>query len=410
MRAAILVLCALAAFASAEKLFHGNQVLRTFPSEEQRQYLDSIAEDYDFDFWTEGGEAIDIHVPRIFSPIVQVLLNRNSIEYEVFIDDVQTAINNERDRSRPAQYDLSSFDYNAYHDFDEIDAWIDNVAAAYPDVASVYTVGQSYEGQVFRGLKFSRGSDSNPAFYINCGIHAREWITPASCLYITKYLVEAAQGSEEYSLLQDINIYLTPNSNPDGYKYTWNGDRMWRKTRSDNNKRCLGVDPNRNWDVNWGGQGSSTNPCSDAYGGPSVFSEVEVTSIRDSVLNTPNIQAFIDVHSYSQMMFYPWGYTLLPAADKNLLNTIVVESVAAIKASHGQTYETGQISQIYGVASGSTADYFYKNGVKCSFGAELRDKGRFGFTLPESYIQPTAEETWAGLKVIAKYVQSGQCA
>merc|ERR1712136_82604 len=173
-----------------------------------------------------------------------------------------------------------------------------------------------------------------------------------------------AQGSDEYSLLQDINIYLT-----------------------------------------WG-----TNPCSDAYGGPSVFSEVEVTSIRDSVLNTPNIQAFIDVHSYSQMLFYPWGYTLLPAADKSLLNTIVVESVAAIKASHGQTYETGQISQIYGVASGSTADFFYKSGVKCSFGAELRDKGRFGFTLPESYIQPTSEETWAGIKVIAKYVQSGQCA
>merc|ERR1712136_298647 len=145
---------------------------------------------------------------------------------------------------------------------------------------------------------------------------------------------------------------------------------MWRKTRSDNNKRCLGVDPNRNWDVNWGGQGSSTNPCSDAYGGPSVFSEVEVTSIRDSVLNTPNIQAFIDVHSYSQMLFYPWGCTLLPAADKSLLNTIVVESL----------------------------------------GAELRDKGRFGFTLPESYIQPTSEETWAGIKVIAKYVQSGQCA
>ena len=50
-----------------------------------------------------------------------------------------------------------------------------------------------------------------------------------------------------------------------------------------------------------------------------TFLQVEVTSIRDSVLNTPNIQAFIDVHSYSQMLFYPWGYTLLPAADKSLL-------------------------------------------------------------------------------------------
>ena len=36
-------------------------------------------------------------------------------------------------------------------------------------------------------------------------------------------------------------------------------------------------------------------------------------------------------------------------------------------------------------ASGSTSDYMYdKMNVRCSFAAELRDTGRYGFLLPES--------------------------
>jgi hypothetical protein len=253
MKAAIVLLCAFAASVCAEKLFHGNQVLRVLPDQDQREFLLSIAEQYEFDFWSSGPAALDIHVPKVYSPVVKVMLARHRIDYEIFIEDLQVAIDGERDRSRQEQFDLSSFSYTVYHTFDEIDAWIDNFASAHSDVASIFTVGTSYEGQVFRGLKFSRGSN-NPAFYLNCGIHAREWVSPATCMFVSKYLAEAQPGSEEYTLLQSVDFYITPSSNPDGYKYTWNGDRMWRKTRSDNNVRCMGVDPNRNWDVNWSGE------------------------------------------------------------------------------------------------------------------------------------------------------------
>ena len=46
------------------------------------------------------------------------------------------------------------------------------------------------------------------------------------------------------------------SANPDGYEYSRNsnGDRFWRKTRSDNGgSSCKGVDGNRNWDYKWGG-------------------------------------------------------------------------------------------------------------------------------------------------------------
>lgn len=42
---------------------------------------------------------------------------------------------------------------------------------------------------------------------------------------------------------------------------------------------------------------------------------------------------------------------------------------------------------------------YVEKGIKYSYGVELRDKGEFGFLLPEDQIIPTAEENLAGIKV-----------
>ena len=46
---------------------------------------------------------------------------------------------------------------------------------------------------------------------------------------------------------------------------------------------CMGVDPNRNWEYQWGTGGSSSNCCSDTFKGPSAFSEIEVISSRTNL-------------------------------------------------------------------------------------------------------------------------------
>ena len=88
----------------------------------------------------------------------------------------------------------------------------------------------------------------------------REWISPATCSYIAREMVE---NSSKYKLLlQTFDVYIMPSMNPDGYEYTRTRDRMWRKTRSRNpGYTCRGTDPNRNWGYNWGLKGASTNPC-----------------------------------------------------------------------------------------------------------------------------------------------------
>ena len=72
----------------------------------------------------------------------------------------------------------------------------------------------------------------------------------------------------------------------------------------------MGTDPNRNFDFQWATVGSSSSPCSETFHGSEPFSEVETRNVRDFV--TPlkdQLKHFIDVHSYSQIVITPWGYT-----------------------------------------------------------------------------------------------------
>jgi murein tripeptide amidase MpaA len=62
------------------------------------------------------------------------------------------------------------------------------------------------------------------------GIHAREWITPAVVTYIVRELTDFAESNVD--VVQNLDWYILPVTNPDGYLYTQTDDRLWRKTRS----------------------------------------------------------------------------------------------------------------------------------------------------------------------------------
>ena len=69
-----------------------------------------------------------------------------------------------------------------------------------------------------------------PAMWIDGGIHAREWISPAAVTFMIRQLVEV-QDAEESDLLDNLDWYILPQVNPDGYEFTRASDRLWRKTR-----------------------------------------------------------------------------------------------------------------------------------------------------------------------------------
>ena len=49
--------------------------------------------------------------------------------------------------------------------------------------------------------------------------------------YMMRELTENITGQQE--LVDELDWYIVPCVNPDGYAYTWSDDRLWRKTRHD---------------------------------------------------------------------------------------------------------------------------------------------------------------------------------
>ncbi|CAN9499005.1 unnamed protein product [Ophioblennius macclurei] len=399
----------------AKDTFEGHQVLRIVPKDVTDlsliKELEQFAE-FELDFWkdvTKVARPVDVRVPSHSLQSVKLYLDTNGIEYSVMIEDLQAMLDEEQEEmdsaARNAEFfSTDSFDFTNYHTLSEIYSFQDMLVAENPGLVSKIVIGESYQGRDLNVLKFSTGGSNRRAIWIDTGLHSREWITTASGLWFAKKIVtDYGRDPTLTAILNQMDIFLEIVANPDGYYYTHNSNRMWRKTRKPNSgSSCVGVDPNRNWDAGYGGTGSSSNPCSETYRGPSVHSESEVKAIVEFV-KSHNLKAFLSIHSYSQMLLYPYGYTNTPVKDQAELHSVAQKAVNALTSLYGTRYEYGNTMEVIYQASGVTTDWSYKQGIKYSYTFELRDTGRYGFALPASQILPTAQETWLALMVIMEH-------
>ncbi|XP_029472841.1 carboxypeptidase A2-like isoform X2 [Rhinatrema bivittatum] len=326
------------------------------------------------------------------------------------IEDLQVMLDEEKagmEFNRKLERSTSHFNLATYHTLDAIYTELDALASEYPNLVSKLQIGTSYEGRPLYVLKFSTGGTNRPAVWLDCGIHSREWVTQATGLWTAHKLVsDYGKDSSITSLLNNLDIFLLIVTNPDGYAFTHTSNRLWRKTRSKiAGSRCIGVDPNRNWNAGFGGPGASKDPCSDSYHGPQAESEVEVKSVVNFIKEHGNIKAFISIHSYSQLLMFPYGYKCTNAAHYSELNAVAKSAASALTSLYGTAYKVGPICTVIYQASGGSIDWSYDYGIRYSFAFELRDTGRNGFLLPANQIIPTAEETWLGLKKIFQHVQ-----
>ena len=119
-------------------------------------------------------------------------------------------------------------------------------ASSHPHlVKSVKSIGKSHEGRDLFAIHITAASKSStkPLIWIMAGQHAREWIAPASTMFFIHLLL----NSNETNLLHKYEFAVVPLANPDGYEYSRNTNRIWRKNR----RIPYGVDLNRNWDHRW---------------------------------------------------------------------------------------------------------------------------------------------------------------
>jgi len=228
---------------------------------------------------------------------------------------------------------------------------------------------------------------AKPLVYIECGIHAREWIAPTHCLWFIDQLLN--QDPDRAAILGNFTIAIIPVLNVDGYMWTFdsNGDRLWRKNRQPNDgSDCVGTDLNRNWGFQWA---PGDDPCDEAYPGTSPWTGPEVVNARNFLTNSSNgkIVSFWDFHSYGGLWMSPWGYTCdSKPNDYSLMMTEMTASAQAIQAVNGNQYSYGDICDTIYQAYGSTVDYAYGTGnVIHSYASETYGDS---FVLPSTDIVP----------------------
>jgi len=342
---------------------------------------------------------------------VKSYLSCSGMGVQVVSDNLQRQIDLENvvedlppTRSKGGCLDIAKLNFRNYHGVKTFHNYLDCLSQVYSDMVSLQEIGRSTEGRSLKVIKIGKPATDGrvkPAVWIDAGIHAREWISPATALYFINQLVEHPEDPQNRFVVEQLDLYILPSANPDGYEYSRKWDRMWRKTRSNTGSSCIGVDPNRNWGHEWGGKGASNNPCTETYRGKRPFSEPETKAIASFILKkmkSQQIKMYLTIHSYGQYFLYPWGYEKLDTHDRHELHNMGRIGAEAIKrVNPRRKYKVGSAAKMLYPASGGSDDWAKGGaGIKYSYTVELPDTGSYGFLLPSSRIESVGKETHAG--------------
>lgn len=244
------------------------------------------------------------------------------------------------------------------------------LVAKYPDLAELVELpikSHGYDGKrtdlrgqaPFYFLRLgpqTEDRDKKVGVYQHAAPHAREHVNPMTMLELAEQLcANYDPNSTEPAvvantrLMDSLDIFISPQTNPDGANYSFYDDKGWRKNRSPFDGVDTGVDINRNYPYKWTG---SKRPDYQTYPGKGPASEPETQAIISVVDQHPNIRFVLDWHSYSEDIRQPLGVS---AEDKPIYAEFHGRMQSAIASSRGRQYDT-VVSQI---VEGSSDDYWY---------------------------------------------------
>lgn len=207
-----------------------------------------------------------------------------------------------------------------YHTREEVHSEILALAATYPGIVKVDTLGVStVDSMDVWSVKVSDNVSSDedePVIFYNGVHHAEEILGLEVIMWMLDELTSGYGVSDTITAwVDDCELLFIPLLNPEGHAVvTAETDTTWRKNKRDNNENGQfdmnydGVDLNRNYDFNWL-EGGSDNPVSEFYRGPAPFSENETRLLRDLCLEHKPVFA-LNYHSprssAGDLVYYPW--------------------------------------------------------------------------------------------------------
>ncbi|WP_051459371.1 M14 family zinc carboxypeptidase [Paenibacillus zanthoxyli] len=153
---------------------------------------------------------------------------------------------------------------------------IDKLAAAYPDLVSVQTLGKTAYGRELWAVKLGRGES---VLFLNGSHHAWEWMTTTLLMkmidtYAQSYDLDKPVGPYDVrEILDHVSIWIVPMVNPDGVTLSQQGTAglpketsalLNRYNRGSPNfirwkANMQGLDLNRQYPANWSTMKNAVN-------------------------------------------------------------------------------------------------------------------------------------------------------
>lgn len=307
--------------------------------------------------------------------------------------------------------DFSLGTMGGFFKYEEMLAHLDNMAAKYPDLISVRkgilnpetsSDFQTHQSRIIYYVKISdhvneEEGDTETQILYTALHHAREPGSLSQLVFYMYYLLENyGKNTWVTHLVNNREMFFVPCVNPDGYVYNQttnpNGGGMWRKNRRANGGGSYGVDLNRNYSYQWGVSGTSSDPNSDVYKGPSPFSEPETQAIR-ALCKQFNFKMAFNYHSHGDLLLFPFGYANVQTPDHTRYTRLTQEMVLH------NNYVNEQSVLLY-PAAGDSDDYMYGNTTdKPRIFAMTPEIGN-DFWIAQSAILPLCKETlWQNISM-----------
>ena len=357
-------------------------------SDPERQVMGRITVDNDIDMQRVMGLGLDLMEYRegndlLFLTTQQNLNDLQNAGWNVRVDEKLTA---DLDRQSRSETFLGG-----YRTVEETFTFLNQMAAQYPNLAEVFTYGQSWEkmrnplnGYNLTGIKLTNKQNrgSKPKLLIQAGIHARELVPPELATRFIQYLLmNYGNDGDATWLLDEHEIYVIPVYNPDGRKIAETG-QLKRKNNNNLTGGCsqlnAGIDLNRNYSFSWGAVNMPSDPpCDQTWPGLSAASEPETQALqalmtslfpdqrqpdRNSPAPTDATGVFLDMHSYGNLVLYPWGQDATPPPNPQFA------TIAGKLASYNG-YNPIQSINLY-ATSGTAHDFAYGELGIASLGME----------------------------------------
>ncbi|KAL7688766.1 putative peptidase M14, carboxypeptidase A, 1, 4-beta cellobiohydrolase [Plasmopara halstedii] len=281
---------------------------------------------------------------------------------------------------------------------EEVDAFIDQVAATFPQISRIENLGRSVEGRPLRALCLgacdAQDERKIPQALYTGMHHARE-----SMVYTIDILILDYRNGDlaALELLTSRQLWFILIVNPDGYAHNVMG-RVWENSEigqrksgaptCDKSPKDAGVDLNRNYDICFARdkKGSSNEPCGDDYSGAKAFSEPETQAVRDLVeRNTSDFSVALNYHSYGKYMNLPFACQAKgePSAPNNTVFVALAREMAHYNGfAYGQSWKESNLYTVNGDAS----DWMWQAhgifAISPEVGPEFDIAGEIGFWPP----------------------------